>query len=110
MNSQRIAMFSLALLAAAASAGAAVSDDEARQLGSTLTTFGAEKAGNKDGSIPEYAGGVTTPPPGSKKGSGNLADPFGNDKPLFTITAKNVDQYADKLSEGTKALFRKYPD
>ena len=89
---------------------AAVSDEEARQLGTTLTPFGAEKAGNKDGSIPEYTGGVTTPPPGYAKGSGLLPDPFTQDKPLFTITAKNVDQYADKLSEATRALFKKYPD
>ena len=34
---------------------AAVSEDEAKQLGTTLTPFGAEKAGNKDGTIPEYS-------------------------------------------------------
>ena len=37
---------------------AAVSADEAKQLGTTLTEFGAEKAGNKDGSIPAYTGGL----------------------------------------------------
>jgi hypothetical protein len=89
---------------------AAVGDDEARQLGTTLTPFGAEKAGNKDGTIPEYAGGVTTPPSGYVKGSGTLPDPFSADKPLYTITAKNVDEHADKLSEATRALFKKYPD
>ena len=31
--------------------------DEAKQLGTTLTPVGAEKAGNKDGTIPEYTGG-----------------------------------------------------
>ena len=41
----------------AASAWAAVSADEAKQLGTTLTPIGAEKAGNKDGTIPEYTGG-----------------------------------------------------
>ncbi len=89
---------------------AAVSEEEAKQLGSTLTPFGAEKAGNKDGTIPEYTGGVTTPPAGHVKGNGTLVDPFASDKPLFTITAKNVDQYADKLSEASKAMFKKYPD
>ena len=41
-------------IAAFASAGAfaAVSPDEAKQLGTTLTPVGAEKAGNKDGTIP----------------------------------------------------------
>ena len=37
---------------AAGSALAAVSADEAKQLGTTLTAVGAEKAGNKDGTIP----------------------------------------------------------
>ena len=40
------------------SAWAAVSADEAKQLGTTLTPWGAEKAGNKDGTIPAYSGGV----------------------------------------------------
>ena len=42
----------------AARALAAVSADEAKQLGTTLTAVGAEKAGNKDGTIPEYTGGI----------------------------------------------------
>ncbi|MGH8132174.1 MAG: DUF1329 domain-containing protein, partial [Steroidobacteraceae bacterium] len=37
-------------------------------------------------------------------------DPYANDKPLFTITAANVAQYAAKLTEGHKALFKAYPD
>ena len=43
---------------------AAVSAEEAKQLGTTLTPVGAEKAGNKDGSIPAYTGGLTTAPAG----------------------------------------------
>ena len=31
-------------------------------------------------------------------------------KRLFSITAANVGMYADKLPEGAKALFAKYPD
>ena len=48
---------SLAALASGA-ALAAVTADEAKQLGTTLTAVGAEKAGNKDGTIPEYTGGL----------------------------------------------------
>ncbi len=51
-------------------ASAAVSADEAKQLGTTLTPVGAEKAGNKEGTIPEYTGGLTTPPATFQKGSG----------------------------------------
>ena len=37
-------------------------------------------------------------------------DPFAGEAPLFTITAANYQRYADKLPEGQKALFAKYPD
>lgn len=88
---------------------AAVSADEARQLGTTLTAVGAEKAGNKEGTIPEYTGGMTTIPPTFKKGSGIRPDPFEGDKPRLTITAKDVAANADKLTEGTKELLKRYP-
>ncbi len=39
---------------AATAASAAVSADEAKQLGTTLTPVGAEKAANKEGTIPEW--------------------------------------------------------
>jgi len=90
-------------------AWAAVSAEEAAQLKSTLTPLGAEKAGNKEGSIPAWTGGLTQAPAGAKVGDipVNL---FGNDKPLAQINAKNTGSYADKLSEGTLALLKKYPD
>ena len=98
-----------ALVALAAPGYAAVPADEAKQLGTTLTEFGATKAGNADGSIPAYAGGYTGTPAGFKPDSGVWADPFKDDKPLFRIDAKNMDKYADKLSEGQKYLFKTYP-
>ncbi len=52
---------------------AAVSQQEADQLGGdTLTEFGAEKAGNAEGTIPPYTGGlsVDTAPADRKKDSG----------------------------------------
>lgn len=36
-------------------------------------------------------------------------DPYADEKPLFTITAENLDKYAERLSEGQKAMFAKYP-
>ena len=101
------ALVTLALLAAVAQA--AVSADEARQLGATLTEFGAIKAGNADGSIPAYTGGYTGTPAGFKPDSGFWVDPFKDDKPLLRIDAKNMAQYADKLSDGQKHLLRTYP-
>jgi hypothetical protein len=90
---------------------AAVSAEEAKQLGNNLTVFGAEKAGNKDGSIPEYSGGLpaNTSPAGFKKGSGKWTSPFADEKPLFSITAQNADKYADKLTATSKALLKRYP-
>lgn len=87
---------------------AAVTVDEAAALKTTLTPMGAEKTGNKDGSIPAWTGGLTTPTPGFKNG-GKRPDPFASDKPLYSITAKNMAEHADKLTEGTKALLQKYP-
>ena len=100
----------MALLAGASlQAVAAVSAEEAKQLGTTLTEFGAIKAGNADGSIPPYTGGLTKAPPGFKPGSGFWVDPYKDDKPLYRIDAKNMDKYADKLSDGQKALLKKNP-
>ncbi|NMG76582.1 DUF1329 domain-containing protein [Aromatoleum diolicum] len=90
-------------------AAAAVTADEAAKLGSTLTLVGAEKAGNAGGTIPAYGGGLTSAPQGYQKGSGIRPDPFANEKPTVSIDAKNMDQHAEKLTDGTKALMKKYP-
>src|SRR3954469_10761178 len=87
----------------AASAIAAVSAEEAVKLKTELTPLGAEKAGNKDGTIPAWTGGYTTPIPGDKPG-GRRGDPFKDEKPLYSITAKNADQHVDKMTEGTVAM------
>lgn len=105
----RTAAALLAALLGMAAAHAAVTPEEAAKLKTELTPFGAEKAGNKDGSIPAWTGGYSTPIPGDKPG-GRRGDPFKDDKPLYSVTAKNVDQHAGKLSDGVKALLKKYPD
>ncbi|WP_077037298.1 DUF1329 domain-containing protein [Pelomonas sp. KK5] len=95
-------------LCACLAAHAAVSPEEAARLKTDLTPFGAERAGNKDGSIPAWTGGYAQPIPGYVEG-GRVPDPFADDKPLFTITAQNQAAYADRLSEASKALLSKYP-
>lgn len=108
----------LALVAVAAvgintpAAWAKVSAEEAATLGKELTCIGAEKAGNKDGTIPAYSGKWLGIPAGvnTKGSAGHDPDPYASEKPLFEITAKNMEQYAERLSEGEKAMFKKYPD
>ena len=86
---------------------AAVSADEVARLGKDLTPVGAEKAGNADGTIPAWEGGITTPPAGYKVGD-HHPDPYADDKVLFTITAANMDQYKDKLTVGHMEMLKAY--
>jgi hypothetical protein len=95
-----------ALLALAPLVAAAAPDYS--RLGKDLTPIGAELAGNADGTIPAWEGGLTKPPPGWTRAQGYV-DPFAGDKVLFTITAANAKQYESKLSMGQLALLKKYP-
>ena len=92
------------------SAQAGISPEEAARLGGDeLTPVGAQRAGNADGSIPEWTGGIKELPAGFTPGD-RLIDPFPEDKPLYSITAANHEQYADLLSPGQVALLKRYPD
>jgi hypothetical protein len=97
-----------ATMLAALACTQAASAQTAADLGKTLTPMGAIKAGNAAGTIPAWTGGLTTPTPGYVPG-GPRIDPFASEKPLFSITASNVDQYASKLAEGTVAMIRTLP-
>lgn len=88
---------------------AAVSAEEAAKLKTSLTPLGAERAGNADGSIPEWTGGLTEVDPAFKNG-GKRSDPFAAEKPLFSITAQNLGQYAGQVAPGIQAMLKKYPD
>ncbi|RJF87919.1 DUF1329 domain-containing protein [Oleomonas cavernae] len=90
------------LLAATAHAG------DPGRLGRDLTPMGAIKAGNADGSIPAWDGGITTPPAGYKPG-GPLVDPFAGEAPTVTITAANAAAYAALLPAGQQEMLRLYP-
>jgi hypothetical protein len=95
-------------LGAAAGAHAAVSAEEAKALGTTLTAIGAEKAASKDGTIPAYSGGLAKAPAGFKAGDGIRPNPFAGEKPRLVVDAKNMAQHAAQLTEGTKALLQKH--
>ncbi|MFP6848583.1 MAG: DUF1329 domain-containing protein [Pseudomonas sp.] len=100
----------IVLALTAGSALAAVSPQEAAKLGASLTPFGAEKAGNAAGTIPEWTGGITKAPAGYTTPGQHHVDPFADDKPLFTITKANLDQYKDHLTPGQIAMFNTYPN
>lgn len=102
-----LAIAASAVWAFSTSAPAAVSAEEAKRLGSELTPIGANPEGNEAGTIPAWE-------PQEKEGpaSGEYpADPeIDAEEPRLTITAENMDQHADKLSEGHKLLLKRFPD
>ncbi|HSW17912.1 MAG TPA: DUF1329 domain-containing protein [Ramlibacter sp.] len=106
---------SIVLAASLAMSGAVLAKApaaEADKLGKELTCVGAEKAGNKDGTIPEFSGKWLGTPPGvqyTPHVGQHPVDPYAADKPLYSVTAENLSQHAAKLSEGQKALFAKFP-
>ena len=90
---------------------AELTPEEAGRLGKDLTPVGGEVAGNGNGSIPAWTGGIKSAAdagvPGFKSG-GHHPDPYASDKPLFTITAANMSDYADKLTTGHKEMLKLY--
>lgn len=108
MKAQTKTLAALVVLAVAGVAQAAATAEEAAKLKTTLTPMGAERAGSADGAIPAWDGGYTKVPAGYKSGDVR-PDPFAGEKPAFSITSKNMAQYADKLTEGEKGLLQKYP-
>lgn len=89
---------------------AKVSPEEAAKLGTSLTPLGAEMSGNSDGTIPAWDGGLHKGNAPIKSADPGRADnPFPEDKPLFTITHDNLEQYKSNLSPGQLAMFAAYP-
>ena len=74
--------------------------------GATLTPVGAQRAGNSTGSIPPWTGGLYRPnaPDGQW-----LKNPFATEKPLYVITAHNLDRYRNLLTPGQLARFKHWP-
>ncbi len=155
----------IALTLSLPTAHATATAEEAAKLGTTLTAVGAERAGNADGSIPEWIGGAKFPeelkkfkradleairaklesmrpqiqgdidgalkaaeagdfkqadtllqgiidklPPDLKAKADVARDQIGSSaQPILKITKDNYKQYADKLTDGHKAMFEQYP-
>lgn len=110
MKKNNTALIIASILAmGATSLNAAVSPEQAEKLGAELTPVGAERAGNAEGTIPEWTGGITNALPGDHMGD-IPAQIFEDEQPLYKVTRENMGGHEALLSEGVKALLRKYPD
>ncbi len=89
-------------------AAAELSADRLARLGADLTPLGGERAGNAEGTIPPWTGGITEPPAGYGVGE-HHRDPYPGDRPLFVISAANLDEHRDLLSVGHQRMLETYP-
>ena len=107
-----VAMGVFALCATSPFAFAKVGPEEIAKLGvegTELTPSGAVRAGNAEGTIPEWKNERLQAPASFVAGTYH-PNPFPDDKVQFKITAQNYNDHADKLSDGQKAMFKTYPD
>ena len=104
-NTARTLAFELILMGFAAT-GIAFADPNFPNV--NQTPIGAEKGANRNGTIPEWTGGLTEPPEEYSEG-GYHVDPYKDDQVNFTISAKNLDDYRAKLTDLQRALLTKYP-
>lgn len=109
MKTLSIVSVAVSVAVCSLTAHAKISAADAAKLDKELTPLGAERAANKDGSIPAWTGGITTPPAGYKVGD-HHPDPFAADKIEYTITAKNVADYKNVLTPGQVKMFETYPE
>lgn len=93
----------------AAPAAAASTPSAPAATAPVLTPFGAEQAGDDDGIIPAWKGGQQEVVPTWLPGHTIRPNPFYQEKPLFTIDAKNVDDFTDVLTDGARTLIAKAP-
>ncbi len=91
-------------------AQAAVPAAEVAKLGQNLTLIGAEKAGNAEGTIPEYSGGNTTLPAGFNAGDSMRPNPYAEEKPRLVVKPADAAALQDKLTATLAELLKRFPD
>ena len=99
------ALFLGCVLAGAASAG--IPADRIARLGADLTPLGGERAGNAEGTIPQWNGGIVRPPAGYKVGE-HHRDPYAGDRPRLVIDAANLDKHRDRVPVGLQRMLETY--
>ncbi|WP_439860124.1 DUF1329 domain-containing protein [Pseudomonas sp. MBLB4136] len=82
---------------------------QAARLGQDLTPLGGERAGNAEGTIPAWQGGLAQPPAGYRPGM-HHPDPYAGDAPLYQVDGRNLEPYRARLSAGHQALLARHPD
>lgn len=108
MNRRHLGLLTGSSLAAAAlpTARAKSAAPDATLLTTTLNPLGGERAGNADGSIPAWTGGLVSPPlPSNQQVDVPL---FTDEQPLYTVDSSNVTQYQNLLTAGTQRLMEKF--
>lgn len=78
---------------------------DARRLQRDLTPVGAERVGNRDGSIPAWRADQL-----DDAGHARWMQTISDEEPQFHIRHSNLESYRDRLSAGVQALFERYPD
>ncbi|AXQ31010.1 DUF1329 domain-containing protein [Solimonas sp. K1W22B-7] len=109
-NLIRLAALTLALTLPVAVSAKVPAEEAAKLDGDTLTCAGAIRAGSDSG-VAAYTGQWLDGWPGmaAAEKSGYTPGPYAAEKPLFTITADNMAQYAGRLTPGQQKLLQKYP-
>jgi hypothetical protein len=112
MRLTKSTVIALALSLLSTNALAKMSAEDVARLGVDLNPIGGIKAGTQDGLIPEWTGTVVGLPEGLQwDGPGKpYPDPWPDEKPVFTITKDNMEQYKGRLSPGQIAMFETFPD
>lgn len=87
---------------------ARVDPSQAARLGTELTPLGAERAGNREGTIPEWTGGVK--PPAHYQPGMHHPDPYTDDEVQYRVSAADLDQYRNLLPQGLADLLQRNPD
>ena len=83
--------------------------EQTERLHTDLTPVGALRAGNSDGSIPAWTGGISQAPDAYVPGRVH-SDPYESEAPLFRINVANLGEHSGFLTPGQVAMLRKYGD
>jgi hypothetical protein len=112
MHLTKSTVIALALSFLSSGVLAKMSAEDVARLGKDLNPIGGIRAGTEDGLIPEWTGTVVGLPEGLQwDGPGKpYPDPWPDEKPVFTITKDNMEQYKERLSPGQIAMLETYPD